>query len=176
MLTFPFVTERLIIRRLIAEDLVPFLGFMLNPKSTQYLVFEESQKTQEDAKTLFDYVCSAYDSEEPVHSYAIADQKSNRYLGSCGFASYDAGIVECYDSVNAEHCGKGIATEATTAIAAELSIDYEVRAYCHPDNKAAHAVALNSGFQSQGIAMHKNFGFEGMLFIYTSISNPNNPK
>lgn len=172
MIVFPLVTKRLIIRRLIAEDLVPFLGFMLNPKSTQYLVFEESQKTKEGAKMLFDYVCSAYDSEEPVHSYAIADQKSNRYLGSCGFAAYDAGIVECYYSVNAEHCGKGIATEATTAIASELSTDYEVRAYCHPDNNAAHVVALNSGFQSKGISMHKIFGFEGMLFIYPSIANP----
>ncbi len=166
MIKFPIITEKLIIRRLKPEDLDSFLNFMVNPESTKYLAFEESQKTEDGAKALFEYVYGAYDSEEPVHSYAIADKYSNQYLGSCGFAVYDTDIVECYYCVNAEHIGKGIATEATKALASSLSKHKEVRAYCHPENKAAHAVAIKSGFHSEGMSMHKNFGFAGMLFIY----------
>ena len=57
-----------------------------------------------------------------------------------------------------------IATEATKALATRLSSVSKVRAYCHPENKAAHAVAINSGFLSKGMAMHKNLGIEGLLF------------
>lgn len=166
MIELPITTQRLIIRRFEPEDLDPFLNFMLNPSSTKYLAFEESQKTKAGAKDLFEYVCAAYASEAPVHSYAIVAKDSNQYLGSCGFALYEASIVECYYSINSEYCGKGIATEATKALVSLLSVDYQVRAYCHPENKAAHAVAINSGFSSEGMSMHKKFGFEGMLFIY----------
>lgn len=166
MIKFPINTERLIIRRFEPHDLEPFLSFMVNPESTKYLAFAENQKTEDGAKNLFEYVCSAYDSEEPVHSYVIANKDSNQYLGSCGFANYDDGIVECYYSINSQHCGQGIATEATTTLVSCLSQDYEVRAYCHPENKAAHAVALKSGFSRQSMSMHRNFGFEGLLFIY----------
>ncbi|MBE9048239.1 GNAT family N-acetyltransferase [Pleurocapsales cyanobacterium LEGE 10410] len=165
-MNFPIVTKNLIIRRFESGDLLPFLKFMGNSDSTKYLAFEKSQKTEAGAKSLFEYVCAAYDSEQPVHSYAIANRQSNQYLGSCGFAPYKEGIVECYYSVNAEHCGRGIATEATTALVAILSRKYEVRAYCHQDNHAAHAVATNSGFHSEGMALHENFGFQGLLFVY----------
>jgi RimJ/RimL family protein N-acetyltransferase len=46
----------------------------------------------------------------------MLDPESNRCLGSCGFAHYDRGIVECYFCVNAEHRGRGIATEAVGAL------------------------------------------------------------
>lgn len=166
MIKIPFSTKRLIIRRFEEDDLLPFLAFMQNSDSTKYLAFEESQKTEEGATQLFDYVCSAYDSQEPVHSYAIIDKDTNQYVGSGGYAPYKEGIVECYYSVNAEHCGKGIATEATKTLAKQLSESYEVRAYCHPDNDAAHAVAIKSGFEPQGLSMHDNFKFEGLLFVY----------
>ena len=170
MIEISLTTERLIIRRFEPQDLDAFLSFMLNPESTKYLVFEEAQKTPEGAKGLFDYVCAAYNSDQPIHSYAIADKTTNQYLGSCGFADYDTGIMECYYSVNQEHCGQGIASEATKALASTLAADYEIRAYCHPDNKAAHAVVTKSGFQSMGMSMHKNFGFEGMLFSYQEVT------
>lgn len=162
----PFETERFVIRRFDESDLQRFLSFMLNEKSTKYLMFEDEQKTEAGAKALFDYVRGAYDSNEPIHSYVIAEKETNQYIGSCGYAPYDDGIVECYYSVNNDEARKGIATEVTKALAKLLSPEVEVRAYCHPENYAAHAVAKKSGFNPKGIQDHKNFGNSGELFVY----------
>ena len=42
----------------------------------------------------------------------------------------------------------------------------EVRAYCHPENHAAHAVAKKAGFIHNGRRLHQNFGIAGELFVY----------
>ncbi|AOY87714.1 GNAT family N-acetyltransferase [Marinobacter salinus] len=162
----PIETKRFVIRRFEESDLKGFLSFMLNEGSTKYLMFEAEQKTEIGARALFDYVRDAYDSNEPVHSYAVAEKGTNRYVGSCGYAPYDDGIVECYYSINNDDVGKGIATEVTSALARLLSTEVEVRAYCHPENYAAHAVAEKSGFEPKGIQNHKNFGNSGRLFVY----------
>lgn len=162
----PFETKRFVIRRFEEDDFDGFLSFMLDKQSTKYLMFDDEQKTEPGARMLFDYVCGAYDSNQPIHSYAIADKTTNRYVGSCGYAPYDNGIVECYYSVNQDETGKGVATEVTSAMAPLLATEAEVRAYCHPENIAAHAVAKKSGFDSKGIQPHKNFGISAELFVF----------
>ncbi|MCO6510900.1 MAG: GNAT family N-acetyltransferase [Aridibacter famidurans] len=162
----PIHTKRLTIRRFEPSDLEPFLEFMTDEGSTRYLQFEEEHKSIAGATGLFEAVLAAYDSDEPVHSYAIADRESGEYLGSCGYAPYSEGICEVYYAVNRKHSGKGIATEATRAIAELLAEDFEVRAYCAPENKAAHRVALAAGFEDQGLATHEAFGNEGRLFVF----------
>ncbi len=164
MFSVPLETERFIIRRFQPKDLSSFLEFMLDDESTQYLAFGDEQKTDDGAKALFDFVCSSYESESPIHSYVIAEE--DRYVGSCGFAPYDEGIYECYYCVNKTERGKGVATEVTKAIAQVLSETLEVRAYCHPENYAAHAVAKKAGFIHNGLSLHKNFRTESELFIY----------
>lgn len=166
----PLGTKRFMIRRFHASDLPRFLDFMLDHESTAFLMFDPQQKTEEGAMALFNAVCGAYDLEEPIHSYAIADKDTNRYIGSCGYALYDDGVFECYFSVNQDETGKGVATEATSALVQELSKQAEIRAYCHPDNIAAHTVAKKSGFVPMGIQVHQNFGNEGELFIYKQSS------
>ena len=81
-ITLPIRTERLIIRPFIPEDLSAYLEFMLDPESTQYLAFDEAQKTEKGATELFNFVMSSYDSENVVHAYAIALADSNQYVGS----------------------------------------------------------------------------------------------
>ena len=164
MFSVPLETERFIIRRFQPKDLSSFLEFMLDDESTKYLAFGDEQKTDDGAKALFDFVCSSYESESPIHSYVIAEE--DRYVGSCGFAPYDEGIYECYYCVNKTESGKGVATEVTKAIAQVLSETLEVRAYCHPENYAAHAVAKKAGFIHNGLSSHKNFRIESELFIY----------
>ena len=164
MFSVPLETERFVIRRFQPKDLSSFLEFMLDDESTKYLAFGDEQKTDDGAKALFDFVCSSYESESPIHSYVIAEE--DRYVGSCGFAPYDEGIYECYYCVNKTERGKGVATEVTKAIAQVLSETLEVRAYCHPENSAAHAVAKKAGFIHNGLSLHKNFRTESELFIY----------
>ena len=121
MIEIPINTERLIIRPFESKDLEPFLRFMLDGESTRFLTFDEEQKTKPGATALFEYVLQAYASPKPVHSYAIAEIESGEYVGSCGYAPYEEGIVECYYCVNAEHRGKGIATEAAKALIKALA-------------------------------------------------------
>ncbi len=165
LINLPIETERLIIRRFKEEDLDGFLCFMLNEESTKYLVFKPEQKTESGAKALFDNVVNAYDTQDAVHGHAIVDKAAGEYVGSCGFMTYEDGIVECYYSINAEHCGKGFATEATKALVEALSETFEVRAYCHSENLAAHAVARKCGMEHRGVARNKNTGLEYELFV-----------
>ncbi len=166
MFTVPLKTEGFVIRKFELKDFSAFLEFMLDDESTKYLAFDDEQKTKDGAKALFDFVCSSYESEDPVHSYAIVDKDSGRYIGSCGFALYDEGICECYYSVNKTERGKSVATEVTKAIAQVLAKTLEVRAYCHQENYAAHAVAKKAGFIHKGLSLHKNVGIDVELFIY----------
>ena len=168
MIKIPITTERLIIRRFVAKDLEPFLRFMLDDDSTRFLTFEDEQKTEPGATALFEYVLQAYASSEPIHSYAITELETGEYVGSCGYAPYEEGVVECYYAVNAEHRGMGIATEAAKALIQALasSTDFrEIRAYCHAENSAAHDVALKSGMMAKGMAKHKDLNVPSQLFI-----------
>ena len=169
MIKIPITTERLIIRRFESMDLDPFLRFMLDDESTRFLTFDEEQKTRPGATALFEYVIQAYASPEPIHSYAIAELETGEYVGSCGYAQYEEGVVECYYCVNAEHRGKGIATEAAKALIQALarSTEFkEIRAYCHPENTAAHDVALRLGMTAKGLAKHKDLDTPGQLFVH----------
>ena len=164
MLKFPFETNSFVVRRFEPQDLSAFLSFMLDDESTKYLMFDSEQKTEEGAKALFGYVCVEYESEDPIHSYAISEKGTNRYLGSCGFAPYDDGVFECYYSVNKAETGKGITSEVIKELVNELSQEVEVRAYCHPENYAAHAVAKKC-MTPKGIVKHKNLGNESKQFF-----------
>lgn len=68
--------------------------------------------------------------------------------------------------MNKDETGKGVSTEVIKALVGELSHEAEVRAYCHPENYAAHSVARKCGFMPMGINKHKNFGNEGEMFLY----------
>lgn len=166
MIDIPFETERLRIRRFESKDLDAFLEFMLDEDSTKYLMFEDAQRTEQGARELFQFVSNSYDSPDIVHSYAIADKTTDEYLGSCGYSPYAEGIVQIYYSVNRGHWGEGIASEAVHDLTRGLSNHVEVRAYCDPNNQAAHAVAKNAGLESEGIQLHEHFGVEGELFVY----------
>lgn len=168
MIELPISTERLIIRKFESQDLDPFLSFMLNDNSTRFLTFEDEQKTEPGATALFEYVLQAYTSPDPVYSYAIVELETDEYVGSCGYAQYEEGVVECYYCVNAEHRGKGIATEAAKALIQALSKTNEfkeIRAYCHAENTAAHDVALRLGMKAIGLAKHKDLDSPGKLFV-----------
>lgn len=78
-------TERLILRRLVPEDVQPFFTFISDDESTRYMVFTPEQRTYEGAKGMIDFTVSAYDTEESVFVLAIADQAGN-YLGALGAA------------------------------------------------------------------------------------------
>lgn len=165
MINLPIVSERVVVRRFTPTDIDGYLSFMLDEDSTRFLAFNDEQKTESGARDLFFYVLESYESPDIVHAYAIADAATDAYLGSCGFAPYDDGIVECYYAINCNHRGKGFAVEAMGVLVAELTTSVEVRAYCHAENFAAHAVAKKCGMTPLGRGQNRNSGLEGQVFV-----------
>jgi len=51
------------------------------------------------------------------------------------------------------------------ALAEDVAKTLEVRAYCHSENLAAHAVARKCGMEHRGVARNKNTGLEYELFV-----------
>jgi [ribosomal protein S5]-alanine N-acetyltransferase len=164
MIKLPLETPRLRIRHLEDRDLQAYLRFMLDEESTKYLAFEPADKTHDGALALFQFIIQSYSSEEPVHAFAIEDLRSGEYVGSCGFAPYEEGVLECYYCVDSNQRGRGIAVEATNALLAALAPIAEVRAFCHTDNLAAHAVAQRCGMKPLGAGTNKNTGLKGLVF------------
>jgi RimJ/RimL family protein N-acetyltransferase len=162
----PIQTSRLLIRPFISQDLAGYLAFMLDPKSTEYLAFEDSQKTLEGATELFNFVCSSYESDQIIHAYAIALNHSNEYVGSCGFAPDQANCVEIYYSINSQYRRQGYAYEATKALLEVLKGNEwisEIRAYLAPQNTASLHLAQKLGMISKGKVVHPHSGLEGFL-------------
>ncbi|MCG8587003.1 MAG: GNAT family N-acetyltransferase [Pirellulales bacterium] len=165
MIQIPITTNRLTIRQFEPADVDDYLRFMLDDESTKYLAFDDDQRTETGARALFEYVMHSYDTAETVHAYAIGESSTGAYVGSCGFSPYDDGVVECYYCINPEHRGQGYAVEATNALLDVLTSHVEVRAHCHSDNTAAHAVAKRSGMTHLGLGQHKHSGLEGQVFV-----------
>ncbi|MEB3283641.1 MAG: GNAT family N-acetyltransferase [Lyngbya sp.] len=164
----PIPTARLIIRQFIPDDIAGYLAFMLDPQSTQYLAFQDSQKTPEGATELLNFVCSSYRSENPIHAYAIAFKDSDEYVGSCGFASEALNCVEIYYSINSQYRRQGYAYEATKALINALKSNpfiSEIRAYSAPENQASLNLAQKLGMISKGQVVHPHSGLEGFLYV-----------
>ena len=174
-IAFPIRTQRLRVRKFQPPDLPAYLEFMLDEASTQYLAFEDAQKTESGATDLFNYVISAYDSENPVHAYAIALADTNRYVGSCGFSPYETDVVECYWSINSGERRQGYALEAMQALLEALRVSGigEVRAYASAENLPSLNLAQKLGMANRGRAIHAHSGLEGIVYsmVFSPLSN-----
>lgn len=162
------VTDRLIIRPFIIEDLEAYLTFMSDEECTRHLMITEDQRTVEGATELFNTVRESYASEQPVFAYAIAEQGSDRFLGSCGLTPIEGNeVLECYYSLLREHWGEGYATEATEALL-EYAYDViganEVHAWMSSENERSLRLVRRLGFEDRGTQIHPLFGVEGRLF------------
>lgn len=167
----PVFTPQLRIRRFEERDRAGLLAFMLDPACTRYLMFPDEAKTREGASGLMDAVMASYDSDQPIHSYAIALPEDDQYVGSCGLAPYPEGGCEVYYALNPQYRGCGYATEAMAAFLARLPADMMVRAFCHPENRAAHAVARRLGMACMGEQTHAGFGTPGILFVRSEVDS-----
>ena len=164
-------TPRLIIRPFTQEDLELFIKFMINKQVTKYLMFSDYQKTREGAVELFTMVMDSYDTDQPIHSYAI-ELKNDYFIGSCGFSLLKNTplIIEVYYSLLPAYWKKGYATEATNKLIEHcfhhLHV-HEIDAYMHPDNPDSEGVALRVGMRYAGIKKHPIFQVDGKKYSIT---------
>ena len=147
-------TQRLVLRRHRDEDLDGFARFLADDEAMRFIPFAPVQRTRAGAKQIFDYVIESYDGEAPIFSLTIADPKSDAYFGTCGVQPLpDDGGLEVFFMVLPEFQGRGIASEALSAVADYVfSQDRKARlvAFIVPENAASLRVAKNLGFVDAG--------------------------
>jgi ribosomal-protein-alanine N-acetyltransferase len=147
-------TERTVIRPFVKKDFKPFKKFMKSKEATQYLLFNEEQKTNKGIKELFNFTIQSYNTENQIFSFVVADKRTDQFIGSVGMApDFETDAVQIYWSILPEQWNNGYATEAAKALLSyalnELEIE-EIVAYSHPDNKAGMRVAEKIGMENLG--------------------------
>lgn len=109
-------SQRLLLRRFRAADLIPFTRLMTTPEVTRCLSFPDEMKTQKGAEQLLETTLQAYDSSEPLFALAVEEKASHAFVGCCGVNPLEEQTVEIFYAVMPDHWGKGIATEIGQAL------------------------------------------------------------
>lgn len=143
------LTRRLRLRRHTEGDIEAFQGFMTDPDSTRFMVFDDEQKTEAGARAMLLGVAELYDSEAPVFSMTITLQGVDRYVGSCGLSpTREDGVVEIYFTLVPAAQGHGYATEAVEGLIAHCRAEgvHRLVARAYEGNRASVGVLQRAGF------------------------------
>ena len=147
-------TARLRIRRFTHDDIEPFVGFMSDRDSTQFLTFGDEQKSREGAQALLEATIESYDSEQPMLAFAVEAQTTRAFVGFCGLTPHDHETVEIMYAVMPDARRNGYATEIAAALA-QYALDAlgyrQVVAPIDPANEASKAVVTRAGFKDCGL-------------------------
>lgn len=151
MLSRRLITRRFIIRRFSPSDREYLAAAYKKRKhAMRYLDFPRKMKTREGVLNLLDTVCALYDSDTPIHTYAIAlrayavmSSEEQTYVGSCGFAP-EGGTIRFYWDAHR--------TEASVALLrAVRSKDNaaEIKAYVNEAKEWSVRIARNLGLTDE---------------------------
>lgn len=165
----PIDTACLRIRRFEQGDVEPFISFMIDRESTQFLTFDNEQKSSKGAKALLKATIRSYDSEHPMLAFAIEELTTRTFVGFCGLTPHDQETVEIMYAVMPGARRKGYATEIATALAQyaldELGYD-RVVAPIAPTNEFSKVVAAKAGFKDCGLTANANTAVVVHQFIF----------
>lgn len=142
----PLETDRLFIRPFNHFDHPNFLKFTLSDESTQYMDLTDEDKTFEGATAMFNQIMEGGSEANSRQIFAVADKYTSQYLGCVGFMPELDGSISLLYTININYTKKGLASEAVNALLNNVSEDLTVRINCHPENRAAQAVAVKCGF------------------------------
>lgn len=161
-------TERLLIRRYVAEDLEGLHRFFNNEKITS-LMDMPLYRSLEETKEFLDILIGSYNTDEPLFIMAICRKDNGDVVGSCGFAALDI-INDCqmYYVLDPTHTGKGYATEAVEKMLEYMMIVMDIKRisiFCSPQNKASMKLAEKVGMQYQGV--FKNDEMDKAYYLLT---------
>jgi [ribosomal protein S5]-alanine N-acetyltransferase len=146
-------THRLRLRQFRAEDADAMHQCFADPEAMRFWnqpVHTKRIETERVVRRLMDCTPSYY------RFWAVADVRSDRCLGMVNY--HDGHIrskrVAIGYIVDPAHHGKGIATEAVSAMLdfcfSELGL-HRVQAFIHPDNIASRKLVEKLGFRSEGL-------------------------
>ena len=164
-------TARLVIRPYTREDWDSFLEFMMCKKVTDYLDFNEAQKTPKGAKELLTMTLNSYETSEPLFALVITSKISNLFMGSCGFSPLDSNrSCECFYSLFPQYWDQGFATEAMKSLFnygfIQMNLS-QIMAHVNKENYRSIKVAKKLGMKQRGVKEFRGKPEQGILFAIT---------
>lgn len=146
-------TQRLLLRRMTMRDAPDVYRYARDPEVARHVLWETHQSIW-DTRAYIRYLLYQYRSGEPG-SWAIVLQETGRVVGTIGYMGYSAdnSTVEVGYSLAREHWGKGLMTEALTAVIDEtfrvLAL-HRIEAMHFTDNPASGRVMEKCGMRHEG--------------------------
>ena len=144
-------TDRIILRRLVPEDLESLYTLYRDPEIRRY--FPEGTLTLEETREELEWFLNGHPSHPELGLWATVHKPAGKFIGRCGLLPWTIdGIyeVEVAYMIAKEYWGQGLATEAARGIAQyafdELGLS---RLICLIDeqNAASKKVATNIGMR-----------------------------
>jgi len=154
--------ETCMLRRIRLDDAEPFYRFVSDDDSVQYMFFEDEQRTEEGSRGMIEWVVNAYDTDEPVCIFAIADKDTGEYMGNLGAQTMKGtDDTEFFYALLPDYRGQGYVTDAVRAFVSYLfdeGITLAV-AIIVPENEASKRVVKRLGARFAGeCVIHGNDG------------------
>jgi len=165
-------TKRLILRRLIMEDLEALFALYTDPQIRQY--FPEGTLTLEETKEELEWFLNGHPAQPQLGLWATIHKETGEFIGRCGLLPWtieQRPEVEVAYLLSKAYWGQGLATEAAQAI-----VDYGFerlqisRLICliDPANQASIKVATKIG-----MTLEKEGFIDGDLtLIYSRSKQP----
>jgi len=161
--TYILETERLLLRRLVPEDLDALFALYRDPEIRQY--FPEGTLSYEDTKAELEWFLNGHPRHPELGLWATVDKATGEFIGRCGLLPWTIDgreEVEVAYLLAKTHWRQGLGTEAARAIAhygfEQLNLP---RLICliDRDNQASQKVAKGIGmtFEKEGRDEHGPF-------------------
>ncbi len=153
-MTFPIVTERLVLRRFTHDDIADVLGFVSQP-SVAKVTSERIPATEEGVRRYIDLQNSYQPFEkDQVFELAVERKEDGKVIGLLGLICGDHGQGEMGWVLGVEYRGQGYATEAASAL-----MDYgfhslglhRIHADTGTDNPASWRMMERLGMRREGL-------------------------
>jgi ribosomal-protein-alanine N-acetyltransferase len=156
-------TERLILRRLLPEDLDDLFALYRDPEIRRY--FPEGTLTYEETQEELEWFLNGHPEHPELGLWATIHKETNQFIGRCGLlpwtidGQYD---VEVAYLLSKAYWRQGLGTEVARAI---LNYGFEQlhlsRLICliDPDNEASIKVAQNMGMTLEKMSQDESGSF-----------------
>lgn len=164
-------TKRLVLRRLIMDDLDALFALYKDPEIRRY--FPEGTLTYKETKEELEWFLNGHPKHPELGLWATIHKETGQFIGRCGLLPWTIDQrekVEVAYLLDKKYWGQGLATEAAQAI---LQYGFEQlhlsRLICmmFPENLASANVA-----RKMGMTLEKEMEDETGAFLLYSISKP----
>ncbi|MBR6514191.1 MAG: GNAT family N-acetyltransferase [Clostridia bacterium] len=156
-------TERLILRYMRPSDARDMYDYARREEVTRYLLWSPHED-EEYTRSYLKQVQKCY-RQGTFHDFGVVYKEDGRFIGTCGFARIDKpnSTAEAGYVFNPDYWGRGIATEALSAV---IAYGFEqgynrIEARFMADNIASRRVMEKSGMTFEGIKRQSLFVKDG---------------